>query len=196
MEDRSNGYEGIAAQFLAHRGRAPSTAIGAASVRDWARTLPRGAAVLELGCGSGVPITKALVDEGMNVYALDAAPSMVTAFRRNLPQTPVACEAVEDSSFFDRTFDAIIAWGLVFLLPAQEQRRLIGRIAGILEPRGRLLFTAPAELAAWKDAMTGLESQSLGAAEYRNELASVGLSVVREHEDEGQNHYFDAIKGC
>ena len=86
MTDRSNGYEGVAAEFLAGRGRAPSTAIGTRAVRNWARTLPRGAAVIDLGCGSGLPITKVLVSEGLNVYAIDAAPSLVEAFRHNLPE--------------------------------------------------------------------------------------------------------------
>jgi hypothetical protein len=40
-----------------------------------------------------------------------------------------------------------------------------------------------------------LESRSLGGVEYRRELAAVGLKVMSEYEDEGQNHYFDAIKG-
>ena len=65
MTDPSNGYEGVAAEFLAGRGRAPSTAIGASAVREWARTLRRGDAVIDLGCGSGLPITKVLVSEGM-----------------------------------------------------------------------------------------------------------------------------------
>jgi len=42
--------------------------------------------------------------------------------------------------------------------------------------------------------MTGLESRSLGAEEYRSHLLAVGLSVLREHDDEGGNHYFDAVK--
>jgi hypothetical protein len=46
----------------------------------------------------------------------------------------------------------------------------------------------------WNDAMTGLESRSLGAEEYRRQLSAVGLSVSSEYEDEGQNHYFDAFK--
>jgi len=58
MTDRSNGYEGVAAEFLAGRGRASSTAIGTRVVRDWARMLPRRAAVIDLGCGSGLPITR------------------------------------------------------------------------------------------------------------------------------------------
>jgi len=167
MADQSNGYEGIAAEFLAGRGRAPATAVGAKEVRDWARTLPPGAAVIDLGCGSGLPITKVLVSEGLNVYGIDASPSFVEAFRHNLPAIPVACESVQNSSFFDRTFDGVVAWGLIFLLLPEEQRRLIQRVANVLVPGGRLLFTSCAERLVWNYAMTGWESRSLSAAEYR-----------------------------
>jgi SAM-dependent methyltransferase len=196
MTDRSNGYEGVAAEFLAGRGnaRTRSKGIGVKAVREWGRTLPRGAAVIDLGCGAGFPITEVLVLEGLNVYAIDASPSFVEAFRRNLPGVPVACEAVEDSTFFNRTFDAALAWGLMFLLPAEEQRRLIQRVAGILVPGGRLVFTSCPEPFVWNDAMTGLESRSLGAVEYRSQLTAVGLFMIREYEDEGQNYYFDAVK--
>ena len=194
MTDPSNGYEGIAAEFLAGRGRAPSTGIGAKEVREWARTLPKGAAVIDLGCGSGLPISRALVDEGVSLFAVDASPSMIHAFRQNFPGTPVMCESVLDSFFFIRRFDGVVAWGLMFLLLPDEQRRLIQRMADILQPGGRLLFTAAAEPAEWEDAMTGLKSRSLGAEEYRRLLAAAGLSVLREYEDVGENHYYDAIR--
>lgn len=194
--DRSNGYEGVAAEFLAGRGssRGHSAGIGVKEVRKWARTLPRGAAVIDVGCGPGFPITEVLVAEGLNVFGVDAAPSFVEAFRRNFPHTPVACEAVQDSRFFDRTFDGVLAWGLMFLLSAEDQRRLIQRFAEILVPGGRLLFTSVAAPLIWKDAMTGLESRSLGVDEYRKQLAAVGLSILNEYEDVGQSHYFEAFK--
>lgn len=82
----------------------------------------------------------------------------------------------------------------MFLLSREDQRRLIQRIADRLVLGGRLLFTSPAEPAVWKDAMTGLESHSLGSDEYRRQLSAVGLAFACEYEDEGQNHYFDACK--
>jgi len=63
-----------------------------------------------------------------------------------------------------------------------------------LVPGGRLLFTSCAEPLVWNDAMTGLESRSLGAVEYRSQLTAVGLLIIREYEDEGQNYYFDTVK--
>jgi SAM-dependent methyltransferase len=193
MIDRSNGYEGVAAEFLASRGSGRS-GIGVKRVRNWARALPRGATVIDLGCGPGFPITEVLVNEDLRVYGVDAAPSFVEAFRRNLPNTPVVCEAVEESAFVNRTFDGVLAWGLMFLLSAEDQRRLIERIASILLPGGTVLFTSCVEPLVWTDAMTGLESRSLGGEEYRRQLSAVGLCLHSEYEDEGNNHYFDAFK--
>jgi SAM-dependent methyltransferase len=190
----ANGYERIAAEFLAGRGSAASGGIGAREVRSWARSLPSDATVLDLGCGSGFPITKVLVDEGLTVYGVDASPTLVAAFRRHLPGVAVACEAVEVSRFFDRLFDAILSWGLWFLLPAATQIELPRRIAKALQPGGRLLFTAPPQAITWLDAITGEESRSLGAETYRQSLSAAGLSVVREYEDEGENHYYDSVK--
>jgi SAM-dependent methyltransferase len=194
--DRSNGYEAVAEEFLARRGSSiRSTGIGVKEVRKWARTLPRDSSVIDLGCGPGFPITAVLVDEGLHVFGVDAAPSFVAAFQSNLPGTPIVCEAVQESKLFDRTFDAVLAIGLIFLLNTEDQHRLIQRFAEILVPGGRLLFTATAKPAIGSDAMTGLESISLGAEQYRKLLGAVGISVAEEYEDEGENHYFDAFKG-
>src|SRR3569833_4053525 len=130
--DRSNGYERIAPEFLARRGSGRSLGIGVNEVRKWARTLSLGAAVIDLGCGPGFPITEVLVAERLSAFGVAASPSFVEAFRRNLPNTPVVCEAVQDSRFFDRTFDGVLAWGLLFLLSPDAQRRLLEKIAGIL----------------------------------------------------------------
>jgi cyclopropane fatty-acyl-phospholipid synthase-like methyltransferase len=195
--DRSNGYEAVSREFLARRGSGStrSTAIGVKEVRRWAKTLPRGSSVIDLGCGPGFPITAVLVEEGLDVFGVDAAPSFVAAFQRNLPGIPILCEAVQDSRFFARTFDAVLAVGLMFLLNAEDQHRLIESFAEMLVPRGRLLFTSTAKPRVWNDAMTGLESTSLGAEQYGKLLSAVDLLVAEEYEDIGESHYFDAVKG-
>ena len=76
----------------------------------------------------------------------------------------------------------------------KAQRSLIRRMADILVSGGRLLFRSGAEPLVWNDGMTGSESRSLGAAEYRRVLSEVEVSVSREYADKGQNHYFDAFK--
>jgi cyclopropane fatty-acyl-phospholipid synthase-like methyltransferase len=125
------------------------------------------------------------------VYGIDASASLTAAFRRRLPHAHVACEAIEGSRFFGRTFDGVIAVGLMFLLPGEVQRDLIRKVAVALNPDGRFLFTSPAQVCAWTDVLTGQESHSLGAEEYKATFSEAGLTLVGEYEDEGGNHYYD-----
>ena len=190
-EDPSNGYEAFAAEFISCRGE---SSIGVATVRRWALALQPGATILDLGCGHGVPLAAALIDDGFIVYGVDASPTLTGAFRSGFPHAQVACEAVERSGFFTRTFDAVLAIGLIFLLEADTQRDLIRRVAEALAPGGRFLFTSPREVCTWTDVLTGRASLSLGADAYKAILASAGLTLLDEYLDEGDNHYFDARK--
>ena len=193
MIDESNGYERIAEIYIQGRGRAVN-GIGASTARAWARTFRPGSVVLDLGCGTGTPVTKILIEAGLKAYAIDASPKMVEVFRQNFPDVPVACESVQRSAFFNRTFDGIIAVGLMFLLPEKIQRVLIPKMAAALTPGGKLLFTAPADKVEWKDAMTEQPSWSLGAEQYKELMAAAGLSIGEEYRDEGGNHYFSGIQ--
>lgn len=188
--DAARDYELGARDYIASR----SPVIGVASVERWAKSLPAGASVLDLGCGSGSPITRTLLASGLDVHALDASRSMVAAFRLNFPHVPVACETIERSPLFSRSFDAAIAWGLLFLLRPQAQALAIRKVADALNPGGSFLFTAPAESVEWTDAVTGTPSVSLGRDVYRDLLSSAGLMLAAEDEDEGGNHYFEARK--
>ena len=161
---------------------------------DWSQTLPSGATVLDLGCGTGVPISQALIERGFKVYGVDASATIVAAFRARFPSVPVECAAVEDSDFFARTFDGVVAWGLFFLLDSEVQRGLIKKVAGVLQSGGRLLFTAPNESGSWPDVMTGRCQFSLGYEEYRKALEAEGMLLVGTHRDEGENHYYLAQK--
>jgi SAM-dependent methyltransferase len=191
--DKSHGYERVSALFIKSRGQAVH-GIGASTVRAWVRKLPENSTFLDLGCGTGIPMSKVLLEEGMKVYGVDASPSMVKTFRLNFPNIPVTCEAAEESSFFNRQFDAIVAWGLLFLLPLDAQETIIRKAAGALLTGGRLLFTSPAKKTKWKDAMTEQLSISPGAEWYKERLTNAGLSLIEEFEDEGENHYYHSVK--
>jgi SAM-dependent methyltransferase len=188
-DDPSNGYEAVAATFMVRRGQSE---IGVAIARTWARSLPPNAAIVDLGCGHGVPIAMALMDDGFVVYGIDASPSLTAAFCSRFPDVPVACEAVQDSRFFGRRFDGAIAVGLMFLLAADAQRDLIRRVAMALRPGGRFLFSAPAQACTWSDVLTGRQSLSLGAEAYAEALSDAGFALVGEYVDEGDNHYYDS----
>jgi SAM-dependent methyltransferase len=188
--DHSAGWEAVSDQFMAIRSQT-----GSALVRSWARDrLPRSAAILDIGCGSGVPIAQALVNDGFSVWGVDASPSLISAYQLNLPNMPAVCEPAQDSSFFDRNFVGVVSIGLIFLLGEQDQRRLFTSVANVLELGGRFLFSAPREVCRWNDTLTGRTSISLGADAYATHLTSVGLRLDDCRSDEGGNNYYEVSK--
>ena len=190
----STGYEDVAAEFISGRG-SNSSGIGASVVADWSKILPRSATVLDLGCGTGVPISQVLIESGFKVYGVDASPTIVAAFRTRFPNVLVECAPVEKSEFFARTFDGVVAWGLFFLLDAEVQRHLIEKIAVALRSGGRLLFTSPKECGSFPpDIMTRRPQVSLGYDEYRKALEAERMSLDGTAVDIGGNHYYFAQK--
>lgn len=188
--DLSNGYDEVAEDFIALR----SQTTGVSSVRSWSASFHPGDRILDIGCGSGLPLTALLIERGLNVSAIDASPKMVAEFERNFPDIEIACEAVESSVFFNRQYDGILAVELIFLLPPDAQRRILPRIAKALNSGGRLLFSAPKETGNWTDVLTKREPYSLGETEYHQLLTASGLNISRSHSDEGGSHYYAAKK--
>lgn len=185
--DASAGWDAVADRFAALR-----SDVGTDLVQRWSQALPPGSTVLDLGCGTGVPIARTLAAQGFAIFGIDPSPRLVAAFRENLPGAMVACEPAERSRFFDRRFDAAIAIGLLFLLPEAHQVTVIQRVRSALHPRGRFLFSAPREACGWDDSLTGRRSLSLGMERYQALLADAGFALLDTHHDAGGNHYFDA----
>jgi trans-aconitate methyltransferase len=185
MIDKSNGYEEHAATFM----RARNARIGPNVVREWARQFRPAATVLELGCGHGV-ISQVLVDAWLTLYVMDSSPNLLHSFRERFPDVQTECAAAEESAFFHRSFDGLVAGGLIFLLPEETQRVVLTKAANALAPGGKFLFTAPREAVAWNDAITGLESRGLGVAAYEALLRGMGLRVGPGRMDEGENYYY------
>lgn len=183
-------YETHAVDFLSAR---DTSRIGASVVRRWARELQPNAAVLELACGGGYPVTTVLQENGLSVWAIDSSPTLLKTFQGRFPDVPTRCESVQSSTFFDREFDAVIAVGLMFLLSESDQIELIGRVASALQPGGNFLFSAPVQVGTWSDMTTGVESVSLGAEMYERTLVEAGFRVVQRIVDRGENNYYAAV---
>lgn len=187
QDDPSAGYESAAEGFMSVRSDA-----GAAVVALWAQSLPSGASVIDIGAGHGAPLTPPLLNAGIKVWALEPSPRLARAHRAEFPTIPVACEAVPESFFFGRTFDAALMVGVIFLLPGTVQQTVFPRIAAAVRPCGSLLFSAPREMGTWDDVLTGRTCCSLGQQGYTSMLRAAGFRLVAEHDDDGGNHFYEA----
>lgn len=188
--DKSNGWEAVAEQLISNR----NPKIGASIIRQWATSFEPGSSILDLGCGTGEPVTRILLENGLTIYGIDASPTLLGEYRKRFPYLSSSCEAAQESVFFNKKFDGIVAIGLLFLLSKENQCIIIKKVADALKPQGRFLFTAPYQVHSWKDNWTGYTSLSLGRKAYKLEFAKHGLILVNEYTDEGENHHFEFHK--
>lgn len=187
--DPSAGYDAVADEFISAR-----SASGASLVRSWANALAPNSSIIDIGAGHGEPLTSTLIDAGHSVSAIDASAKLVAEFKKRFPGVPVVCECVEESDFFQRSFDAALMVGLIFLLQEKRQAAVFNKLSSVVSPGGRLLFSAPRQIGSWEDVLTKNTSWSLGEQTYRSILEQSGFSLIATHEDEGGSHYYDAVR--
>ena len=84
--------------------------------------LPERASVLDLGCGSGKPVGRNLVRNGLRVTGIDASPTLISLCRSRMPEQEWQVADMR-SVALDRRFDRILAWDSYFFLAHAEQRR-------------------------------------------------------------------------
>jgi SAM-dependent methyltransferase len=77
--------------------------------------LPLGASMLDIGCGSGEPIAKYLIDQGFAVDGVDASPTLIALCREHFPQRSWHLADMRTLALED-TFDGLLAWDSFFHL--------------------------------------------------------------------------------
>lgn len=140
--------------------------------------IPSGAAVLDLGCGTGDPIARHLIERGYDVTGVDFSAAMLAIARDRFPDGKWIEADFRDLDLSVR-FSGIIAWDSFFHLTRDEQRGVIPRLARHLLPGGAMLLTVgPDDGEAIGQVGAGpVYHASLSPAEYADRLISVGLVV-------------------
>ena len=99
-----------------------------------------GAAVLELGCGAGLPTTRQLAQR-CAVTGVDLSARQVALARHNVPTATFLHADMTQLDFAPASFDAVAAFYSLMHVPRHEQPNLLGKIAAWLRPGGVLVAT-------------------------------------------------------
>ena len=91
--------------------------------------LPAGAAVLDLGCGCGVPVARSLAAAGHQVTGVDVSEVQVARARRLVPTAAFIRADATKIEFPAGSFDAVVCLYAMIHMPLAAQPALIGRIA-------------------------------------------------------------------
>ena len=113
--------------------------------------VPRGGSVLDLGCGSGEPIARTLIEAGYGVTGVDSSPAMIALCESRFPDARWLVADMRGLSLGQR-FDGILAWDSFFHLRPGDQRAMFPVFRDHAAPRrGAALHLRPASGVAMGD---------------------------------------------
>src|SRR5919199_2827628 len=102
--------------------------------------LPPGAKVLDLGCGTGNPIAKYMVQRGYSVIGVDQSEKMLEIAKEVVPEAELIHSGMVEIQFTDK-FAAAVAWDSIFHVERKYHSAIYHKIANSLESGGRLLVS-------------------------------------------------------
>jgi SAM-dependent methyltransferase len=149
------GYDLIAEGYLERYGRS--------QVRDqWLgkliSLLPTKSRILDLGCGSGVPVARELARCGHDVVGIDGSARQLSLARLNVSNAHFIHADMTRVEVAPLSFDAVAAFYSITHVPRDEHPELLRRIASWLKPGGMFLASFGAnQCPEWRGTWLGVE---------------------------------------
>ncbi|MEX2245570.1 MAG: class I SAM-dependent methyltransferase [Dehalococcoidia bacterium] len=169
------GYDAIAGAHTEAR-----TAGGDDALTPLLARLPRGARVLDLGCGGGVPIARRLAEQ-CDVVGADISRSQIALARKNVPAGQFVLADMTHLSFARGSFDAAVSFYAIFHTPRTEHEAILRRIHEWLRPGGYVLATlAMRDDPDYTEEFFGVEMywSNFEISHYRELLPSIGFEML------------------
>jgi SAM-dependent methyltransferase len=138
------GYDAISEAYRSDDGQPnPTGAEDMARYRGWidelAELISSPSRILDLGCGSGLPGTKLLVEKGFEVVGLDFSEVQIERARRLVPGANLVRADMAEWDAEPASFDAVVSFYALIHVPLEDQRALLPRIRRWLRPGGYLM---------------------------------------------------------
>jgi SAM-dependent methyltransferase len=115
--------------------------------------------VLDLGCGTGLPIDKYLANHGADVTGIDVSPKHIALATANVPSANYVEGDFSRLALTEESFDAVVSFHAIFHIPRSEHGDLFAKIARLLRDGGIFLATL-----GTSDSEYGEEANWTGAA--------------------------------
>ena len=170
------GYDRCSIGYTGTRSKRSPRALGLLTDRLHDR-----AAILDIGCGAGVPITRTL-SRKHDVTGIDISEKQIELARVHVPDASFVCKDIMECRFADSAFDAIVAFYSIFHLPKDQQFRLFSRVFHWLKPGGYFFATLSMDNDApyTEDDFFGVRMywSNLSLEEYRKALQKTGFNII------------------
>jgi ubiquinone/menaquinone biosynthesis C-methylase UbiE len=133
------GYDRVAESYLATKDPEDPTTL--AALDGLAAAIPPDAAVLDLGCGAGVPATRWLAARGFALTGVDISTRQLELARQLVPAADFIKSDMMALDLPPDSFDAVVAFYSIIHVPRTEHAALLERVHRWLKPGGCFLAT-------------------------------------------------------
>jgi ubiquinone/menaquinone biosynthesis C-methylase UbiE len=185
--DNEKSYDKIANQFSANRKQSKVNKL----VIEFGTLLRTGDSILDVGCGTGVPIARYLADRGFKITGIDISSKLLVEARKNVPEGIFFKSDVIDLRTEEK-FEGIVAWDSLFHLKLNEHEQVFKKLYSSLKDNGYLLFTHGGGIGG---EITGemyghkFTYSTLGSERTKELLEDLGFKILTWEVDELGNGY-------
>jgi ubiquinone/menaquinone biosynthesis C-methylase UbiE len=152
--------------------------------------LSPGSKILDLGCGSGIPIDKYLLEKDFEVTGVDISEEQINLAKKNLPKGDFFVGDMSEIDFPASSFNAVVSFYAIFHLPKEEHLSVLKNIFNILKPGGYLLITMGSN--DWEGTEKDFHGVKMFWSHYGREknlelVKSAGFNILNEEIDTSGN---------
>jgi SAM-dependent methyltransferase len=178
-------YERHAAAWL--RLRDSNQFIEARWMKRFQELLSPGCAILDIGCGSGRPISQFFIERGFEVVGVDSSETLIDSCRDGFPYQQWIVADMRTLSL-GRRFQGLIAWDSFFHLSHDHQRKMFEVFREHAADGAALIFNTGTVHGEAIGSFEGerLYHASLSTDEYQNLFLAHGFRVIRHEADDPQ----------
>lgn len=144
-------YDALAETYTEHRSAFDNTR----QLQELNKLIPGNSMVLDIGCGSGLPVARYFVEHGNRVIGIDVSKKMIELARKDVPEAEFHVEDILSSDFKEGSFDLIVSFYCLFHIRKEKQKGVFAEIREWLKPGGYTYFTLALSEYTGKDEFDG-----------------------------------------
>jgi len=102
--------------------------------------------MLDVGCGTGIPVLRHLAEKGYLVTGLDLSDRMLEAARSNVPDAILIKQNMTELNLPPASFDGLVCFHAIIHVPREKHPLVLRRFQDVLKPEGIMLLCTGSEL--------------------------------------------------
>lgn len=108
---------------------------------EFIHCLPLNSRILDLGCGTGIPIDQLMLKHGYQVLGVDCSENLLESARSLLPEAQFI-QAELETYDIDSAYQGIILWDCLFHIPREHHEPILSKIYRALETGGAAIISS------------------------------------------------------